>query len=100
MKNKKLSIKPYFTVPEIARAIGYTSAGARKFLFKLNLPIHLVGCRYIVYLSDLQNYTPDFFASLLEANNLNEIIKKNEHQELNQDDYESNCRSQFYSYQV
>lgn len=98
MKNKKLSIKPFLSVPDIARMMNYTSAGARKFLFKLNLPIHLVGCRYIVYLSDLQTFTPDFYASLLEANNLNYIIEQNKHQELNQDYFEQNCKSQFYSY--
>jgi hypothetical protein len=73
---QELKIRPFYTVPQLAKMIGYSSQGARKFLFKLNLPINLVGNRYIVYLTDLQSYTPQFYNSILEAQNLNSLINK------------------------
>jgi len=71
---KQQQIKVFYTVPELARLIGYSSQGARKFLFKLNLPITLVGNRYIVYLTDLQSYCPTLYNSIMEAQNLNSMI--------------------------
>ena len=71
---KPQQIKVFYTVPELARLIGYSSQGARKFLFKLNLPITLVGNRYIVYLTDLQSYCPTLYNSIMEAQNLNALI--------------------------
>ena len=76
MKDNNQVVRCFYTVPQLAKMIGYSSQGARKFLFKLNLPIHLVGNRYIVYLTDLQSYTPELYNSILEANNINALIKK------------------------
>jgi hypothetical protein len=75
LKNELL-VKPFYSVPQLARLIGYSSQGARKFLFKLNLPIHLVGNRYIVYLTDLQSYCPQLYNSILESQNINNLINK------------------------
>lgn len=100
MKNKKLPIRPFYTVPNIAKIMGYTSAGARKFLFRMNLPIHLIGKRYVVFLTDLQLYCPEFYSSILESNNLNDIIDKNsELYDMKETDEVTNCKASFYSYQ-
>lgn len=111
-KSKKVKVtpkvKPFYTVPEIAKMIGYTSAGARKFLMKLSLPITLIGKRYVVYLSDLQNYTPEFFNSIMESKNLNDILNSkpinievdDELQEIKDTEFDDNYQSQFFTYNV
>ena len=86
-------VKPMYSIPQLAKLIHYSSQGARQFLFKLNLPIHLVGSRYIVYLTDLQTYTPELYNSILEAANINSINEQNEIIE----DNESFMKEQFYS---
>lgn len=94
MKNKSIEtigVKPFYGVPEIARMIGYSSQGARKFLFKLNLPIFLIGNRYVIYLVDLQSYTPALYNSILESQNINALINK---PEIEDEDHVS--QDQFY----
>lgn len=90
-KSDKLTVKPFYGIPEIARMIGYSSQGARKFLFKLSIPIHMVGNRYLVYLVDLQSYTPALYNSILESQNINALINK---PEIEDEDHVS--QDQFY----
>lgn len=58
--------------------IGYSVDGARKFMNRLGVPTNYVGNKCIYYLSDLQTYAPELYASILEANNLNQLIKRQE----------------------
>lgn len=70
-------IYPFYTTEEIRRLIGYKSQyGARSFLIKLGIPFHMIGKKYIYYLSDIQTQAPELFASILEANNLNALISR------------------------
>lgn len=69
-----LPIQPVYSISEMAKFLNYkTSDGCRKFLYKLNLPINLVGGKLIIYLTDLQTYTPNLFNSILECNSLRSI---------------------------
>lgn len=95
MVPKNFEIKPFYTVAELAPVLNYKSnKGCRQFLLKLSLPLHLVGKRYIVYLSDIQNHQPELYDSILEANNLKMLIKKQEELPISQD---NESPGQFYS---
>lgn len=89
MSNTKPIIKPFYTSSEIASFIGYTAKGTRGLLFKMNIPLHLIGNKFVVFLSDLQTHAPEFYSSILEANNLNSIINKNSPVE-DEDEYTQN----------
>lgn len=65
-----MKIQPFYSIADIAELMGYSKNGARKFINNLNIPINKVGNKHIIYLSDLRNNTPEFYYSLLEANNL------------------------------
>lgn len=72
---QNFAIKPFYTSDELRRLIGYkTNHAARAFLQKLNIPCHVVGRKYIWYLSDIQTYCPELFSSLCEAANLKSLL--------------------------
>jgi len=89
---EKMEIKPFYTTNELRIMIGYkTNHGARAFLQKLNIPCHVVGkWTYIWFLSDIQNHSPELFASLCEAANLKELISKQEIEVEDPEQYTSN----------
>lgn len=91
-KNNGPIIKPFYLISDIAKYIGYTSKGTRGFIMRLNIPIHLIGNRYIIYLCDLQNYTPELYNSILESENLNCIIKQKQKED---EDEDYLCKDQF-----
>jgi len=73
-KTNKPLIRAFYSIPELARMINYSSQGARKLFFKMNIPITLLGSRYIIFLTDLQSFAPSLYNSILEAQNLNSMI--------------------------
>lgn len=84
-------VMPFYTVREIMQFIGYNTVhGTRYFLFKLNVPMHFLGKKYIIYLSDLQTHAPELFASILEANNLNRLVQEHEPAVQDEDEYMTN----------
>jgi hypothetical protein len=69
-----IAIKPFYSIRDLTGFLGYkTTDGCRRFLYRLGLPISLVGGKLIVYLVDLQTYTPNLWNSILECNNLRSI---------------------------
>lgn len=69
-------IKPMYTIKELAKLIGYSANGCRQFFLRNKVPLHLNGNRYFLYLSDLQDYMPDLYRSILEANNLKSLAEQ------------------------
>jgi hypothetical protein len=78
-------IKPFYTVRDFAKILNYTNDGARKFLFRLNIPIHLIGNKFIIYISDLQNHAPEFYASIVEAASINAMLDEEKSRMLDKD---------------
>ncbi len=83
MKRKKNEekvrhIKPFYTVTDFAKIFGMSRLGTRNMLYRMKLPFVYVGRRIIFYLSDVRDNNPNLFSSILEANQLNEIIKEQE----------------------
>ncbi len=73
-----LGIKPFYRLREIAEAIGYTLKGTRGFLKRVGVPMTKVSTYYIVYLTDLQTFAPQFQASLMEARQLKSLLAEPE----------------------
>jgi hypothetical protein len=67
---QQLQPKVFYTVRDIADCLGYTKPGARKFLLRLNIPIQYIGNKLVIYLSDIQSYQPDLYASIMIFNDL------------------------------
>lgn len=82
MPSLNMSVKPFYTSAQLAKYIGYKSThGTRSFMKRLGVPVHLVGFKYIYYLSDMQIYSPELFASILESRQINKQILDREEDE-------------------
>ncbi len=68
-------IKPFYTTSDLKVLIKYkTNDGCRNFLNRLNIPKKLLGKTYYYFLSDIQTYCPELFASICEAANLTNLM--------------------------
>ncbi len=65
---------PFMTINQVAKAIGYSHAGASRFLRKLGVPRSMVGGCYYIYLSDMNVYCPELLASIMEAAEMNKTL--------------------------
>ncbi len=92
-KNNVRHIKPFYVVADFSEMFEMSRLGTRKMLYRIQLPFVYVGRRMIFYLSDIRTHSPALFASILEANQLNELI----HQESQEDlgDQEEFTKGQF-----
>ena len=59
--------------------LGYKSPqGCRVFLLKLNIRSFLIGKKYVLYLSDLQENCPELVQSIIAAEQINNFINLNQ----------------------
>lgn len=86
-------IKPFYVVSDFSEMFEMSRLGTRKMLYRINLPFVYVGRRMIFYLSDIRTHSPALFASILEANQLNELIQLETKEDLS--DQEAFSKGQF-----
>lgn len=77
-KQKIKHIKPFYCVTDFSKIFGLSRLATRNMLYKMKLPYVYLGRKIIFYLSEIRDNNPALFASILEANHLNDIIAAQE----------------------
>lgn len=72
-----------YSISEMKDVFGFKShEAAREMCKKLGVPLHLFGNKYLIYLTDIQLYAPQLYASMLECNNIQSIKEENHEYDL------------------
>lgn len=91
-KKRSKFVKPFFTVTELSQIFGMSRYGTRLMLYRMCMPYTYVGSKMIFMLSDIRDHSPALWASILEANQLNDLLKQ---QKLNLDSESVSTPDQF-----
>lgn len=71
MSQDKLLL-PFYTRKQLSEKMNMTKRKTGRAMAALGVPEHMMGNKYVYFISDISLYAPKFFASVIEACSLSE----------------------------